>query len=80
MEGRGGGEAQGVAGHKKKNQDFLLFHSGVDVMISIFCDLYQLSAKKLRFFSQNQIKSFKKLAEVLAKKRQYFRHFFWQNI
>jgi hypothetical protein len=31
-------------------------HSGVDVIITIFCDFCQLSAKKLEFFSKSNVK------------------------
>jgi hypothetical protein len=49
--------------------------SGVDVMITIFCDFRQFSAKKLAFFSKINvmIKFLQKLAVVRAKKRQFFR-------
>jgi hypothetical protein len=47
---------------------------GVDVMITIFCDFRQFSAKKLAFFSKTNvvIKIFAKTSSSLSKKRQYF--------
>jgi hypothetical protein len=49
--------------------------SGVDVMITIFCDFYPFSAKKLAFFSKTNvmITIFAKTSFVLHQKRQYFR-------
>jgi hypothetical protein len=35
--------------------DFFANSSGVDVMIIIFCDFWQLSAKKLAVFLKNQM-------------------------
>jgi GH18 family chitinase len=48
---------------------------GVDVMITIFCDFCQFSAKKLAFFSKTNvmITIFAKTSSSLSKKRQYFR-------
>jgi hypothetical protein len=48
---------------------------GVDVMITIFCDYWQFSAKKLATFSKTNvmIKFLKKTSCSLSKKRQYFR-------
>jgi hypothetical protein len=48
---------------------------GVDVMIIIFCDICQLSAKKMAVFSKPDvmIKFFAKTSSRLSKKRQYFR-------
>jgi hypothetical protein len=50
-------------------------NTGVDVMIPIFCDFYQFSAKKLAFFSKTNvmITIFAKTGFVLSQKRQYFR-------
>jgi hypothetical protein len=52
--------------------------SGVDVMITIFCDFCQFSAKKLAFFSKTNviIKILEIVTVVWAKKRQYFRQIF----
>jgi hypothetical protein len=50
-------------------------NQGVDVVITIFCDFYQFSAKKLAFFSKTNvmITIFEKTSFVLSQKRQYFR-------
>jgi hypothetical protein len=37
--------------------------SGVDVMITIFCDFWQFSAKKLAFFSKTNV-----MIKIFAKK------------
>jgi hypothetical protein len=49
--------------------------SGVDVIITIFCDFYPFSAKKLAFFSKTNvmITIFAKTSFVLRQKRQFFR-------
>jgi hypothetical protein len=52
--------------------DFFTNSSGVDVMIKIFCDFPQFSAKKLAFFS--------KFSFVLSPKRHLFAKFFGENI
>jgi hypothetical protein len=56
--------------------------SGVDVMIIIFCDFRQFSAKKLAFFSKTNviIKIFAKTSSSLSKKRQYFRYIFRRKL
>jgi hypothetical protein len=43
-----------------------VFRSGVDVMITIFCDLCQILAQKMAFFSKTNvvIKCYQKLAVV----------------
>jgi hypothetical protein len=48
--------------------------TGVDVMITIFCDIRQFSAKKLAFFSKTivMIKILHNLALFLSQKRQCF--------
>jgi hypothetical protein len=48
---------------------------GVDVMITIFCDFWQFSAKKLAFFSKTNvmINILHNLALIWVKKRQFFR-------
>jgi hypothetical protein len=48
---------------------------GVDVMITIFCDFYQFSAKQVAFFSKTNviITIFAKTSFVLSQKRQDFR-------
>jgi hypothetical protein len=48
---------------------------GVDVMITIFCDFRQFSAKKLAFFSKTNvmIKILHNLALFCVKKRHFFR-------
>jgi hypothetical protein len=49
--------------------------AGTDVMITIFCDFPQFSAKKLAFFLNTNvmIKLFSKFSFVLSQKRQFFR-------
>jgi hypothetical protein len=42
-----------VSGFKTKNN--IQIRSGVDIMITIFCDLCQFSAKKLAFFSKTNV-------------------------
>jgi hypothetical protein len=56
--------------------------SGVDVMIAIFCDFHQFSAKKWRFFSKTNvmINFFSKFGFVLRQKRHFFAEFFGENI
>jgi hypothetical protein len=46
-------------------------HPGVDVMITIFCDFYPFSAKKLAFFSKTNvmITIFAKFSFVSSQKR-----------
>jgi hypothetical protein len=48
---------------------------GVDVMITIFCDFSQFSAKKLAFFLNTNvmITFLSKFAFVSSQKRQFFR-------
>jgi hypothetical protein len=48
--------------------------SGVDVMITIFCDFSQFSAKKLAFFSKTNvmINFFSKFSFVLSQKTPIF--------
>jgi hypothetical protein len=55
---------------------------GVDVMITIFCDLWQFSAKQLAFFSKTNvmIKFLQKLAVVWAKIANILAKFFGENI
>jgi hypothetical protein len=52
-----------------------LIFPGVDVLITIFCDFYPFSAKKLAFFSKTNvmITIVEKTSFVLRQKRQYFR-------
>jgi hypothetical protein len=48
--------------------------SGADVMITIFCDFPQFSAKKLTFFlNTNVMIIFSKFSFVLSQKRRFFR-------
>jgi hypothetical protein len=51
---------------------------GTDVMITIFCDFWQFSEKKLAFFSKTNvmIKIFAQFSFVLSQKRQFFRWIF----
>jgi hypothetical protein len=39
----------------KKEENNSYGHSGVDVMITIFCDFQQFSAKNLAFFSKTNV-------------------------
>jgi hypothetical protein len=56
--------------------------SGVDVMITIFCDFRQFSAKKLAFFSKPNvmIKFLHYLALFWVKNANYFAKIFGENI
>jgi hypothetical protein len=45
---------------------------GVDVMITIFGDFLQFSAKKMAFFSKTNV-LFAEFSFVLSQKRQFFR-------
>jgi hypothetical protein len=55
--------------------------TGVDVMITIFCDFRQFSAQKLAFFSRTNVMIiFANISSSLSKKRQFFRQFFGENI
>jgi hypothetical protein len=74
-----------VTGEKSWQEDESVDHSqqlgpGVDVMITIFCDFRQFSAKKLAFFSKTNvvIKFLHNLALFRVKKRKFFRNF-WQK-
>jgi hypothetical protein len=53
MEGQGGGEAQGAADPTKRWLEKSSL--AVDVMITIFCDFCQFSAKKLALFSKTNV-------------------------
>jgi hypothetical protein len=55
---------------------------GADVMITIFCDFWHLSAKKLAFFSKTNvmIKFSQKLSLVLAKNANIFAKIFGKSI
>jgi hypothetical protein len=55
---------------------------GVDVMITIICDFWQLSAKKLAFFSQTKvmIKILHDLALFWAENAYFYAAFFGENI
>jgi hypothetical protein len=57
------------------SSEFVGLAPGVDVMITIFCDFYPFSAKKLAFFSKTNvmITIFAKTSFVLRQKRQHFR-------
>jgi hypothetical protein len=58
--------------------DLLLY--GVDVLITIFCHLCQLSAKKIGVLLKNQCHGNKKKPSCsLSMKRQYFRQIFRQK-
>jgi hypothetical protein len=56
--------------------------NGVDVMITIFCDFSQFSAKKIGVFLKFQCydQLFSKFSFVLSQKRQFFRKIFGENI
>jgi hypothetical protein len=49
---------------------------GTDVMITIFCDFWQFSAKELAFLSKNNVMIKIEFIYVLSQKRQFFRWFF----
>jgi hypothetical protein len=55
---------------------------GIDVMITIFCDFRQFSAKKLAFFSKTNVMI--KISHILdlfwVKNSNYFAKFFGENI
>jgi hypothetical protein len=55
---------------------------GVDVTIIIFCDFWQFSAKKMAFFSKNNvmIKILHNLALFWVKNANFFAKFFVENI
>jgi hypothetical protein len=57
------------------------FQSGVDVMITIFCDFSQFLAKKLAFFLNTNvmINFFQNLALFRVKNANFFAKFFWQK-
>jgi hypothetical protein len=59
-----------------------MYGPGVNVMITLFCDFCQFSAKKIGVFLKNQYydQIFAKTSCSLSKKRQYFRYFFGENI
>jgi superfamily I DNA and RNA helicase len=59
-----------------------LARSGVDVMITIFCDFHQFSAKKMAFFSKTNvmINFFQNLALFCDKIANFFAEFFGKNI
>jgi hypothetical protein len=54
---------------------------GVDVMVAIFCDFWQFSAKKIGVFLKNQCydQLFSKFSFVLSQKHQFFRRIFRQK-
>jgi hypothetical protein len=56
--------------------------TGVDAMITIICDFCQILAKKLVFFSKNNvmIKILHNLALFGVKKANFFAEFFGENI
>jgi hypothetical protein len=56
--------------------------SGVDVMITIFCDFWQFSVKKMAFFSKTNvmIKILNNLALFWVKNANFFAEFFGENI
>jgi hypothetical protein len=62
--------------------DVKLNISGVDVMITIFCDFCQFSAKKLSFFSKTNvvINILHNLALFRVKNANFFAEFFGENI
>jgi hypothetical protein len=55
---------------------------GVDVMITIFCDFCQFSAKKMAFFSKTNvmINFFQNLALFRVKNANFSAKFFGENI
>jgi hypothetical protein len=64
-----------------ENCDYNIY-PGTDVMITIFCDFYQFSAKKLAFFSKTNvmIKFLHNLALFRVKNANFFAEFFGENI
>jgi hypothetical protein len=70
----GAGPGQDVVAPKSR--------AGTDVMITIFGDFWQLSAKKLAFFSKTNvmIKIFQNLALFWVKNANFFAEFFGENI
>jgi hypothetical protein len=61
----------------------ILLKPGVDVMITIFCDFRQFSAKKFAFFSKtNVMVNFlhNLVIFVSSQKRNFFAEFFGENI
>jgi hypothetical protein len=60
---------------KFKKNNILIFVPGVDVMITIFCDFWQFSAKKLAFSSKTNvmIKILHNLALFWVKNTNFFR-------
>jgi hypothetical protein len=71
-----------IAENYRKSQKIVIITSGVDVMITIFCDFPQFSAKKMAFFlnSNVMINFCSKFSFVLSQKRQFFANFFCENI
>jgi hypothetical protein len=61
---------------------FVRFEPGVDVMITIFCDFSQFSAKKLAFFSETNvmINFFQNLVLFWFQNANFFAKFFGENI
>jgi hypothetical protein len=55
--------------------------SGSDVMITIFCDFSQFSAKKFGVFLKNQCydHNLAKISFVLSQKRRFFGKNFWRK-
>jgi hypothetical protein len=65
-----------------EHADAFYAQSGVDVMITIFGDFSQFSAKKLAFFLNTNvmINFFQNIPSfVLSQKRQFFHKNFWQK-
>jgi hypothetical protein len=62
--------------------NFFTNSSGADVVITIFCDFSQFSAKKIGVFLKYQYydQLFSKFSFVLRQKRQFFRKIFSENI
>jgi hypothetical protein len=56
--------------------------SGVDIMITIFCDFSQFSAKKMAFFINTNVRInfFQNLALFRVKNANFFSKFFGENI
>jgi hypothetical protein len=67
--------SEGYQFHRVLQRQRCINLPGVDVMITIFCDFCQFSAKKLAFFSKTNlmINFFSKFGFVLSQKRQFFR-------
>jgi hypothetical protein len=74
-EGGGAGRAAGSQVGREELPEVFFLESGVDVMITIFCDFCLFSAKKTAFFSKTNVMIiiFAKTNSSLSKKPKNFR-------